>query len=152
MHGEILVSPLRERREDIAALCEHFLSKRGARLTAGALSALEACHWPGNIRQLRNVLHATASLAPDGVIETHDLELLDCGPPGDTLSDERPPPLRSDVAPSHQSLEQTERTAIIRALEVHRGNVSRAADAVGIHSSTLRRKLRALGIGRSTRQ
>jgi DNA-binding NtrC family response regulator len=141
---EIALPPLRERREDISLLAEHFLALRGAAATARALDALTCADWPGNVRQLRNAIHSASGRAGPGPVDVQHLDL----PIGRTQS-ERPsggagPP--SGAQPL--SLQDAERSAILQALETHAGNLSRAAASLGIHRSTLRRKMRWLGVKR----
>jgi len=129
---------LRERREDIALLAEHFLEDRNAKVTPRALAALEDCAWPGNVRQLRNVLLSAAAVAGGPSIDERHLDL--------SVASSRSPRVTPapPLAPERTivMLEDMERETIARALEAHGGNLTRAAQALGIHRSTLRRKLR----------
>jgi DNA-binding NtrC family response regulator len=140
---QIELPPLRERRSDIPLLSEHFLRDRGATLTARAQEMLDRCHWPGNVRQLRNVLRSASAVAGAQPIDVHHLDLAASGDP-QTLRPSAPPAAESIA----MTLEDNERRAIARALETHGHNLSRAAQALGIHRSTLRRKMRELGLAR----
>jgi DNA-binding NtrC family response regulator len=146
LHGfEIRLPPLRERTEDIPILSEHFLRGRGATLTPAALDALQSGTWPGNVRQLRNVLLSASSATSSGRIDARDLDLTSSWVPS-RRSAVVPSGAGRDEESARLTLEEAERRAIAQALEAHRGNLSRAAEALGIHRSTLRRKIRALGI------
>jgi DNA-binding NtrC family response regulator len=144
---EITLPPLRDRPSDILLLAEHFLNKeRGQRLTDRAADALERCSWPGNVRQLRNVLRAACAGAPGGVIDEHHLDLVAAGGARAARATLAPDPPSSVERFTKASLEAIERDAILQALAAHQGNRSRAAEALGIHRSTLRRKLRELNL------
>jgi DNA-binding NtrC family response regulator len=142
---EIRLPPLRDRLEDIPLLAEHFLGNSGKRLTAGAADALQRCLWPGNVRQLRTVLQCAAARASGSAVDLRDLDLEI---PGGLGVGSMPP---SSVGargadPADINLEKIEREAILRALALHGGNRSRAAQALGIHRSTLLRRIHELGI------
>ena len=139
---QVELPPLRERRQDIALLADHFLAEKGARLSAPAMEIVAACSWPGNARQLRNVLRSACAVAGAQSIEVRHLDLAACGTPGSPGSSP------SSQLRSAMSLEETERRAIEEALRAYGGNLSRAAAALGIHRSTLRRKLGEPGPGR----
>ncbi len=134
--------PLRERAEDLPALCEHLLGRmagagKAPRLAEGEDEKLMAYDWPGNIRELRNVLERSLLL--------HTGELR----PSSLLSarqrDPRPSPpqdLRPSASEQPVTLEVLEQRYIERTLESHQGNLARTARALGISLSTLKRKLR----------
>jgi len=143
------VPPLRERREDIPALVEHFVRKisrecnRDVRaVSTGALEVLTRYDWPGNVRELENVLHRAVVLARSPVIHLQDVP-LDVAMPetGSRLGDDTGPPLR-------EALEQFERQYILRVLEGTGWNVSRAARRLGVHRNTVLTKLSSWGIQR----
>ncbi len=133
---EVSLPPLRERRGDVPALAEHFLSGRGVALSPEATAALEAFPWPGNVRQLRSVLAGASDLATDGVILPRQLRL------GSAAESEPPEPHGAEEG----TLKELTRAAILTALRQESGNRIRAARALGIHRSTLRRKMEELGI------
>jgi len=135
---QIELPPLHERAQDIPLLAEHYLKDRNKRLTPGALAAPMGCAWPGNVRQLRTVLDCACTSTSNGAIDERDLDL---GPAGNRRTD---PPIAR--APQDLSLRELERSAILAVLADHRGSRSLAAKTLGIHRSTLRRKLRELGI------
>ncbi|MDQ5768693.1 sigma-54-dependent transcriptional regulator [Thiothrix subterranea] len=138
--GAIDVPPLRERREDILPLAQHFLQRMipalgvpALRLAAEVVRLLDAYPWPGNIRELRNVMERAAILTPDGLISTTQLprEML-----GNTCPDtggQQETPLR---------LAEMEQAHIRRVLADCDGNKTRAAEVLGITRATLRNKLR----------
>jgi transcriptional regulator with GAF, ATPase, and Fis domain len=129
---EIAVPALRERREDIPRLAAHFLSKVSARegraaisLSRDAVAALLAYRFPGNVRELENLLEGAAALVPGDVIEAADLQLATA---------------RELRAVEGQDLGSLERAHIRRVLESVEGNKSRAAKILGINRRTLYRK------------
>ena len=131
----IELPPLRERREDLAALAEHFLAKSGGRhhLAADALEALRAHPWRGNLRELRNCMERLAITVEGESIGAADLRpLLHRRDPG--AGDLPALPLR-----------EIEEQAIRAALERHGGNRTHAAEALGIGRRTLQMKLKQLG-------
>ena len=145
----IHVPPLRERREDIPALVEHFVRKiarecnRDVRgVSVGALEVLTRYDWPGNVRELENVLHRAVVLTRNPVIQLQDVP-LDVAMPetGSRLGEDTGPPLR-------EAMEQFERQYILRVLEGTGWNVSRAARRLGVHRNTVLTKLSGWGIQR----
>jgi DNA-binding NtrC family response regulator len=139
----IVLPPLRERREDIPLLAEHFLARfaerqgRVLRLSAGATERLLRYAWPGNVRELENAMERLAILARDETIDPGDL------PPhvGAGLALGPAPGLAAE-----QTLADAERAHIVQMLERYGWNHSRAAEALGIGRTTLWRKLRDYGI------
>jgi DNA-binding NtrC family response regulator len=127
--------PLRERREDLRQLAEHLgrALDPAPRLGEEALQALEAHAWPGNIRELRNVLARAGVLAAGGEVRPEHL-LLARGAPPAGLPDER------------GALDAQEKQLILDALERHQGNRTHAARELGISTATLRRRLKAWGL------
>jgi DNA-binding NtrC family response regulator len=132
----IPVPPLRERREDILALAEHFLVAQNPelRFTAAAVEKLQAHSWPGNVRELRNVVVRAAVLAPGLEITAADLP--------EEFSRES---FASDLR-NFSMLGGLERDAIAQALEDSRGHQQRAADRLGISKRTLQRKIKSYGL------
>lgn len=141
------VPPLRERIEDILPLADHFLKKLRptAFFSDEANGMLRAYSWPGNVRQLRNVVTKAAVLATGDEMRAQDLAL--------ELS---PPPSRQDNVGHHPidtpNLEVIERHTIMRVLEQTRGHQQKAADLLGISSRTLSRKLKVYDIGAPRRR
>jgi DNA-binding NtrC family response regulator len=158
----ILIPPLREHKEDIPALVNHFLrlSDRAGRIegiSPAALDALMAYDWPRNVRELRNVIERTVLFMTESVIEPHHLSLPSLPQPtplyppyrgeGQQVGESRseatqPPPTFSIVLPDGcTTLEQVEQEIIRQAYAYTGGNVSRAAKLIGIARETFRRKL-----------
>src|SRR5580698_3894130 len=139
---EILLPPLRERREDIPLLLEHFITLYAQkynfpakRLSAAALQALTAHAWAGNIRSLRHSVER-AVIFSEGVVYE----------PGDfSLATARHQPA-AEPAADDSSLDAVERSAIARALAKHQGNVSRAAQALGVTRASLYRRKDKYGL------
>lgn len=132
------VPPLRARPGDIVPLAELFLRRAGSdrsSLSAGALQSLMRHTWPGNARELRNVIERGAILAGDGAIEARHLYLADA------------PRSKSDASgPAAASLKALEREAIIDALAASDGNRREAAAQLGIALRTLQYKLKEYGL------
>jgi two-component system response regulator AtoC len=146
----LTIPPLRERKEDIPILVEHFIRKyarefkkdvRG--ISRGALPSLGAYDWPGNVRELENVIERSVALATRPVIRLDDLP-LDL-----TIHDE---PARSPGGGAPLSLKEArdrfEQVYILRALERENWNQSRAARSLGVHRNTLLARLAGWGIRR----
>jgi len=130
---EIEVPALRERKEDVALLFERFA---GRPASEPARELLELHEWPGNVRELRNLAESAAFLA------------VGRGPiPLDALPDWIREAARRP-RPRIASLEETERRALVKALEEAGGNRSRAARALGVSRQTLYTKMSKHGIGR----
>jgi transcriptional regulator with GAF, ATPase, and Fis domain len=136
----LAVPPLRERGADILALAEHFLRKQNPdlRFTEAAYRALLAHPWPGNIRELRNLVTRVAVFAPGPTVGAEDLGL------SAQPSARRELPARTGVV----NLEVLERQTILKALDETAGHQGRAADLLGISVRTLSRKLSQYGQGR----
>jgi two-component system response regulator AtoC len=137
---QLRVPPLRERPEDIAALARHFLSLKAAdkTFTADALVALQAHLWPGNIRELRNLV-AKLAMATDG-LQITGAEII-AALHGDSGSAPLAASRASGAVPLG-NLENMEEQMIIRALEQTGGHRAQAAERLGISRRTLSRKLR----------
>jgi len=157
LNGTTLHLPLLKDRADRAELIEVLLheensSGEAVRIQPDALHALLNYHWPGNIRQLRNVLRTAAALCRDNAIRLPNLpqELLDC-------ADEAPrgsaPAIVSAAATSSLTaagvdsccrtpLDTAEHATLLRELERNRWNITHTADALGVSRNTLYRKIR----------
>lgn len=137
----IHVPPLRERREDIPLLVEHFLGMLGPRdrpyrLADETLIHLTAYDWPGNVRELRNVLERCLILSENHVILPQNL------PRELTGNLHRPSAISDTCLPLHE----IERLHIQKALDLFAGNRSETAKALGISRKTLYRKIKAYGL------
>ena len=146
--------PLRERRADIQALAEHFLQRfreeHGRAATSfshAAITSLMRAPWPGNVRQLENVIERAVVLSQRETIDQADLPAALCSEAPTALPDHRgaashggpPPPLK-------QAMIEPEKRIIEQALVWCDGNRERAAEVLGINRSTLFHKLKKLGI------
>ena len=140
------VPPLRERKEDIPALAAYFLEefaraygRKPKELTPQALEALEAHHWPGNVRELRNLIERIVILNQQSRIDARHIPLQLARKSAADRPAERYGSLQ-------EVREAAEREYIQKKLEEANGNVSRAAELLGLERSNLYRKMRALGI------
>jgi len=130
--------PLRERKEDIPLLVAHFLrrfsERGGARRVSGirreALHLLQDYDWPGNVRELEHVLERACALGGGEILGVEDL----------------PPEIVKGAGRGEPTLREMEIEAIRRLLREHRGDTARVSGILGIHRSTLYRKLRRYGI------
>jgi two-component system response regulator AtoC len=142
------VPPLRERREDVPRLVEHFVRKfarechRDVRgVSAGALDALVRYDWPGNVRELENVVQRAVVLAGGAVIHLEDVPL-------DVAMPETVSLLARDTRPLREACDEFERQYVMLSLERTQWNVSRAARQLGVHRNTVLAKLAAWGVQR----
>ncbi|HUG91191.1 MAG TPA: sigma-54 dependent transcriptional regulator [Planctomycetaceae bacterium] len=155
---ELIVPPLRSRREDVLLLANYFLERattvldpqresKPETLSPEAIDRLLSHPWPGNVRELEQAIASAAALAEGPEIRAGDLPFAPAGPD----------PAAADFAayadlPLTEARDrltgQFERWRIAQALEAHAGNISAAARALGIHRQTLQQKMVQLGIGR----
>jgi two-component system response regulator HydG len=143
---QLHLPPLRERREDIALLANHFLTGSAKesggqplRLSEEALALLVKYDWPGNVRELENALERAR------VVVSGDRITADSLP--DRVRESPPPRLGSQELTGNPTMEVVERAYILWVLQSEGGNKSRAAEVLGIDPSTLYRKLNRYGIG-----
>ena len=145
---------LAERREDIAELVQFFLTRYAAerrvsppKLTDDTIAALQTYDWPGNVRQLRNVVERTMILAPLDGKGSIDITML---PTEVTAEPERLLPgqaVRSIMGtPLREAREAFEREYLRAQIRRFSGNISRTASFIGMERSALHRKLKALGL------
>jgi len=148
---EIELPPLRERTQDIPALAQRFLERVTERLgrekkrfSESALAHLARHAWPGNVRELQNVIEQAAVLASTSVIEVDDLNLgaaeVKGAPGAGGLED-----LAFSDA-KKKAVEHFEREFLLRALRENDGNISRAAESIGMVRQSLQQKIRELGL------
>lgn len=150
----VAAPPLSARTDDVPLLVEHFIELAAATgqprrsLTADAIAALQAHAWPGNVRQLRNVVEWLLIMAPGRPDEPIDVEALPPDilreDPGSLLAERRQAVME---LPLKEAREEFERNYLAAQMARFGGNVSRTAKVVGMERSALHRKLRALNIG-----
>ncbi len=133
----IRIPPLRDRREDIPLLAEHFAAKHaraeGATVSPAARDLLVAHDWPGNVRELENVIARALALNPSGVILPGDL-------PEHVRGTQRAPAAHGPIAvPDRPTLDELERRYAAQILQETGGNKTRAAEILGIDRKTLYR-------------
>ena len=138
---EIHLPPLRDRREDIPALAEHFLRQHARRYGKGPLAlspeaaaALTAHAWPGNVRELDHAIERAVLLAGGSAVRASDLNLT--GAARD----------RSAARLEEMSIEDVERFLVQKALDRFRGNAAEAARFLGLSRSSLYRRLQKYGL------
>src|SRR5215831_5706254 len=138
---EIHLPPLRERREDIVPLAEHFLRQHAERYRRGgmllSLQALEALRqhlWPGNVRELDHVIERAVLMSSGDTVTAMDLAM------------QTSPAAQLSARLEEMSLEDAERLLIKKALARFEGNANRAAEALGLSRSALYRRLQKYGL------
>jgi len=136
---EIALPPLRERREDIPLLLQHYAGSYTQkynlsvkRFTADVLEQLIAYAWPGNVRALRHAVERAVILSEGELLTEADFPLIGGRD--------------SDTSQTSSRLDEVEKAAIARALETHRNNVSRAAKALGLTRASLYRRMERYGL------
>ncbi len=139
--------PLRDRREDIPALVDHFIEdfcaeygKRPKKASAEAMELLMAYQWPGNVRELKNVIERLVIMVASDEIAAKDL------PPPLRKGREESPDGLGDFPSLASAREAYEKQYILKKLRDNEGNVSRTAEALQIERSHLYRKMKAYGI------
>jgi two-component system response regulator HydG len=137
---EITLPPLRERREDIPLLLAHYTAHYSQkynlpakRLNAPLMDRLINWPWPGNVRALRHAVERAVILSDGEVLGPGDFPLAEA---------EAPQQIQADVS----RLDAVERAAIVGALEKHKNNVSRAAEALGLTRASLYRRMEKYGL------
>src|SRR5215467_4808191 len=139
------VPPLRERKEDIPLLSKHFLkeisaaySRRPREITEDAIETLARYSWPGNVRELRNVIERLVIMNPSA----HKIERKQLPP----LIHREGGRSTAGFSTLHQARAAYERDYILKKLDENHGNVTRAAEVLGLERSHLYRKMKTLGI------
>ena len=165
---QVRVPPLRERLDDLPLLCETVLARIAAesglaavpRLTPAALARLARHDFPGNVRELENLLHRVVALSGGGWVDVDDLGLPGGGVPAPPavppvaapaagtgpagpVGPTGEPPLPADLM-AH--LDEVEREVLVRALALHRGNRTAAAAAIGLTLRQMRYRMSRLGV------
>jgi DNA-binding NtrC family response regulator len=144
----LLVPPLRERPSDVPRLAEHFLElacethdRPGKKISPGAMALLGAYPYPGNVRELRNLVERLVILTPGTLIDEAEARaLLPTGAADPSQRYFRP------ETPIREMLEAAERDLITRALRYRDGHVTKTAADLGLERSHLYKKMRALGL------
>ena len=162
---QVRVPPLRARLDDLPLLCETVLARIAAesglaavpRLTPAALARLARHDFPGNVRELENLLHRVVALSGGGRVDVDDLGL----PGGGVPAPPAVPPVAAPAAgtgpvgPAGESplpadlmahLDEVEREVLVRALALHRGNRTAAAAAIGLTLRQMRYRMSRLGV------
>lgn len=143
---EIHLPPLRDRKEDIPILADYFLRSYCAkyrkpllRLAPAALKKLEQYPWRGNIRELQHTLERLVIMTDGSVIEASDIALS-----GTATTLAQPP--SNGLVMENLNLDDVEKTVIRKALLIHNGNVSHAADELGLTRAALYRRMEKYGL------
>jgi len=164
----INLPPLRQRREDIGLLAKHFLEKHSGRatpvLTPEALAKLEHHSFPGNVRELENIIERALIYCENSVIRDSDIDLHEsgCRPPDDSAARDssQDTALSSPVSnavihsgneadtalPADSTLDEIEKQAIINALVKCNGNRTHAAELLGVSRKTILNKIKQYGL------
>ncbi|MCL6682551.1 sigma-54-dependent transcriptional regulator [Sphingomonas alba] len=151
----VRIPSVRERREDIPDLVNQFLTRFAAErrivppsISEEAIAALQAHDWPGNVRQLKNIIERTLILAPSDRVECIEIDLL---PPeiveGQGAGSINTTSIAIMGSPLREARESFEREYLRIQIRRFSGNISRTASFIGMERSALHRKLKALGLG-----
>ena len=134
------IPPLRERKDDIPYLVEHFAKKFNGEISEGAMERLVGYHWPGNVRELENVIERSVLLAKGPMVEADDIK-IESG-----IGRARPAFTTDAFLPEGMTLDQYEQSIIREALKRANGNKSQAARLLGLTRNALRYRLTQMGI------
>jgi len=153
--------PLRERREDIPALAEHFVARYAGELTGGDRVLTESARellvrhdWPGNVRELENAIKRALVLSSAEILSAEDFAFI-AHPPGDASTGKLADGVRAETQRSldagddeiyRRLIERVERPLLEVVLEQCGYNQLRAASRLGINRNTLRKKIGELGV------
>jgi len=148
---ELKVPNLRQRREDIPQLAEHILARlspgdTGIKLGPEALQNLQRYAFPGNVRELENILERAITLCDGQEIQPEDLALPDTADIGEVAADNEPAPAPPEGVALEEYLENIERQAILNALDQTGNNKTAAAKQLGITFRAMRYRLKKLGL------
>ncbi|MFA7097603.1 MAG: sigma-54 dependent transcriptional regulator [Gammaproteobacteria bacterium] len=144
--ARLALPPLRDRREDIPVLAAHFLAQqhragaRAERLDSRAQELLLAYAYPGNVRELQNAIEWAAAVARTDTVQPEDLP--------DEIREPRAGEFSAVPQQAPRPLDQYERELILESIARNRGNLTRAAKALGIGRTTLWRRMREYNIGK----
>jgi two-component system response regulator AtoC len=146
---QVLLPPLRDRKEDILPLAETFIKHYNSKfkrkmegLSHGAAAILMGYDWPGNVRELRNVIERAMVLEESDWIQTSSLQVFSAK---SDLPLAKPATLGADDK-FEVSLEEAEKSLLVKALEKAEGNQTRAAILLGITRDTLRYKIKKFNL------
>jgi two-component system nitrogen regulation response regulator NtrX len=150
----VAIPPLSDRRDDIPALAEHFFTRYAneqgvpaPEIAPEALASLQAYDWPGNVRQLRNVVERTVILAPRERLGTIEADMLPDEIVGRTASETGNGISGLMGVPLREARESFEREYLRIQIRRFSGNISKTAGFIGMERSALHRKLKLLGMG-----
>jgi two-component system response regulator HydG len=136
---EIQVPPLCERTDDIPLLANHYLEyyakkyhKQIGKIAAGAVEKLKRYAWPGNIRELQHAIERAVIMTDSDTLQESDFLFSRS--------------LTATASPDTLNLDEVEKTAIVKALQLHSGNISKAADELGLTRASLYRRMEKYGI------
>lgn len=139
---EIKLPPLRERKEDVAMLADHFVQKYSKKyrkdikgFTSDGLSKLKEYSWPGNIRELEHAVERSVIMSENESLTANDFFFLSSGK-GDS----------GDISTNTLNLDEVEKTLIQKAIDMHDGNISKAAKDLGLTRASLYRRLEKHGL------
>lgn len=139
---EIKLPPLRDRLEDIPLLAQHFLTtytkkyrKDIMKISPDAIISLQKYHWPGNIRELQHAIERAVIMSDHQTLEVNDFFFLKGGQNSN-----------DDVITDNLNLDDVERNVIKRAINIHDGNISKAAKELGLTRASLYRRLEKHGL------
>ena len=145
----LTLPPMRERKDDIPPLAEHFLNKfskeysaESKQITPRAMSALRRYDWPGNVRQLENVLRQVFVLGEGNLIDLDEL------PPEISNQPQGPAEISIEIPEGGVSLEEIERQYLCAALRQTKGNVTKSAELLGISRRQLQGRMKNHNIAR----
>ena len=148
----VAIPSLAERREDIPALADHFFARYASeqgvvppRISDDAMAALQSYDWPGNVRQLRNVVERTIILAPRDRLDRIEADMLPSEIVSDKLGGETSGSALMGV-PLREARENFEREYLKVQIRRFSGNISKTASFIGMERSALHRKLKLLGM------
>ena len=149
----VAIPPLAERRDDIPALAEHFFTRyaneqgvSAPEIAPEAMAALQAYDWPGNVRQLRNVVERTVILAPRERLATIEADMLPDEITGRSNDTDQGFSALMGI-PLRDARESFEREYLRIQIRRFSGNISKTAGFIGMERSALHRKLKLLGMG-----
>lgn len=149
----VTIPSLSERRDDIPELAEHFFTRYASEqglvppsISQEAMAALQAYDWPGNVRQLRNVVERTVILTPRDRLETIEADMLPAEVTGGKLGGGGGLAALMAV-PLREARESFEREYLSIQIRRFSGNISKTATFIGMERSALHRKLKLLGMG-----